>query len=123
MKLFVYGKLQSTKTKSWLLPFSKTKKYRLHGYRLYLLPKGTAGLVVGNRNDYAHGEIREVKWATGLLGKLLLFILDLNEGTFFNIYKRVKIGDMWVYLYVVKGNFEGIEIQKWSENMNFWRGK
>ena len=113
MKLFVYGKLQSTKTKGWLLPFSKTRKHKLYGHRLYLLPKGTAGLVVGDKDDYAEGEIREIKWATGLLGKLLLFILDLNEGTFLNIYKRVKVKDTWVYLYLVKGNFKGIEIQKW----------
>jgi gamma-glutamylcyclotransferase (GGCT)/AIG2-like uncharacterized protein YtfP len=82
MKLFVYGKLQSTKTKSWLLPFSKNKKHTLFGYRLYLFPKGTAGLVPGDKHDYVKGEIREVKWAAGLFGKLLLFILDLNEGTF-----------------------------------------
>jgi gamma-glutamylcyclotransferase (GGCT)/AIG2-like uncharacterized protein YtfP len=119
MKLFVYGKLQSTKSKNWLLPFSKNKKHRLYGYRLYLLPKGTAGLVVGDKNDYVKGEIREVKWATGLLGKLLLFILDLNEGTFCNTYKRVKVKDMWVYLYVVKGSFKGIKIHKWSENMSY----
>lgn len=113
MKLFVYGKLQSTKTKGWLLPFSKTRKHRLYGHRLYLLPKGTAGLVVGDKNDYVQGEIREVKWATGFFGKLLLFILDLNEGTFWNIYERVKIKDMWVYLYIVRGDFEGIKIHKW----------
>lgn len=113
MKLFVYGKLQSTKTKSWLLPFSKNKKHTLFGYRLYLLPKGTAGLVPGDKNDYVQGEIREVKWAIWPFSKLLLFILDLNEGTFCGIYKRVKIRDMWLYLYEVRGGFEGIEIHKW----------
>ena len=113
MKIFVYGKLLSTKTKSWLLPFSKTKKYRLYGHRLYLLPKGTAGLVVGDKNDYVTGEIREMKWAIGPFGKLLLFILDLNEGTFWNVYKRTKIKDMWLYLYVVKGNFSGLKIHRW----------
>ena len=113
MKLFVYGKLQSTKTKKWLLPFSKTKKHRLYGYRLYLLPKGTAGLVPGDKNDYVKGEIREIKWLNNFFGKLLLFVLDLNEGTFWNVYKRVKVKDMWIYLYIVRGDFKGIKIKKW----------
>jgi gamma-glutamylcyclotransferase (GGCT)/AIG2-like uncharacterized protein YtfP len=113
MKLFVYGKLQSKKSKGWLLPFSKNKKYRLYGYSLYLLPKGTAGLVLGDKNDYVQGEIREIKWAIWPFSKLLLFLLDLNEGTFWGVYKRTKIKDMWVYLYVVRGNFSGLKIHKW----------
>ena len=113
MKLFVYGKLQSTKMKGWMIPFSKTKKHTLYGYRLYLLPKGTAGLVVGDKNDYVKGEIRETKWTNKFLDKLLLFILDLNEGSFWHVYKRVKVKDMWLYLYVVKGHFKGLKIHRW----------
>lgn len=46
----------------------------------------------GNHNDYVIGEIRDAKWANiSILGKLLLLVLDLNEGTATNVYRRVMV--------------------------------
>lgn len=100
MKFFVYGKLKSMCSKSRYLPFAKTKEYELHGYKMYLRPEWTVGIVhTGDWKDCLKGEIREVKWAIGPLGWLLLLFLDLNEGTFWNVYKRVKVNDCWTYVY------------------------
>ena len=112
MKFFVYGKLKSTKSKDWLIPFSKNKQQTLYGYKMYLLPKGTAGLVVGNKYDYVKGEIRETRWTNKFLDKLLLFILDLNEGVFLDLYERVKVKDMWIYLYK-ESTITGLIIHRW----------
>lgn len=112
MKLFVYGKLQSTKSRGWLIPFSKNKQHTLRGYKMYLLPTGSAATIVGDKHSYVKGEIREVKRAVKFIDKLLLFILDLSEGTFWDVYERVKINDMWVYLYK-KSVITGLIIHRW----------
>ncbi len=101
MKFFVYGKLKSDQPKAWMIPLAKSRSYTLYGYKLYLRPEGTAGMKVGKPTDHVVGEVREVKWAIWPLNKILLWFLDLNEGTSKGIYKRVKINGygLWTYLY------------------------
>ena len=106
MKFFVYGKLKSDQPKSWLIPFSKSKPCTLNGFRMYMWSTRTAGMKKGNHNDYVIGEIRDAKWANiSILGKLLLLVLDLNEGTATNVYRRVMVPknlatkEPWTYIY------------------------
>ena len=109
MKFFVYGKLKSDQPKAWLIPFSKSEPHTLNGFRMYMRSTGTAGMKKGNRSDYVVGEIRDAKWANRpILGKLLLLILDLNEGTATNVYQRIAVlrnlttrkpSHVWTYLY------------------------
>ncbi len=105
MKFFVYGKLRSCSSKSWMIPFSKNEGHVLTGFKLYTRPNKNVAMKLGGPGDFVVGEIREAKWANKwLLGKILLFILDFNEGTSMNVYKRVNVeeypqGNMWTYLY------------------------
>jgi hypothetical protein len=108
MKLFVYGKLKSNQSKAWMIPFSKNRPYTLYNFKMFLRPEGTAGMKRGQPDDFVTGEIREVRWAIWPLNKLLLWFLDLNEGTFRNIYKRILIRQrqqpfhndyLWAYLF------------------------
>lgn len=100
MKFFVYGKLKEGNSKGWMIPFAVSTPYAFLNYRMYLRPEGTAAMVVGERKkDYVIGEIREVRWTIWPLNKLLLWFLDLNEGTRRGFYKRVRVQDMWTYLF------------------------
>ena len=126
MKFFVYGKLKSDQPKSWLIPFSKSVPYTLNGFKMYMRSTGTAGMKKGNRKDYVIGEIRDAKWANiSILGKLLLFVLDSNEGTAVNVYRRVTIlknlttkkpSHIWTYLY--SRSTRGLKIINQWENKN-----
>ncbi|KKN28308.1 hypothetical protein LCGC14_0855450 [marine sediment metagenome] len=97
-KIFVYGKLKDGNTKAWCIPKPGTVKHRLYGHKMYLRSSGTAGVTKGDQSDYIDGEIKMLRWP--ILQKLLI---DLNEGTFWGVYKRkkIKIGqkDVWIYLY------------------------
>jgi len=111
MRFFVYGMLKSNQPKAWMIPFSISKPYVLKNFKMYLRPNGTAGMIQGTVNDQVIGEIREVKWDKlpiigKPLSKLLLYLLDLNEGTDIGIYKRAKISrrsaepyNMWTYIF------------------------
>ncbi len=105
MKFFVYGKLRSCSSKSWMIPFSKSESHVLTGFKMYTRPDKNAAMKLGATGDFVVGEIREAKWANiWPLGKILLHFLDMNEGTFMNVYKRVNVeeypqGNMWTYLY------------------------
>lgn len=120
MRFFVYGKLKSDQTKAWMIPFSKTKPYILYGFKMYMRPEGTAGMKRGHFNDFVIGEVRETKWTVWPLNKLLLWFLDLNEGTSIGFYKRIlvtknssiieKSFHMWTYLF--KRSTEGCKVIK-----------
>ena len=99
LAFFVYGKLKSNQSKSWMIPFAKTKSHTFHGLKMYQRLNGCAGAKIGDLDDYIIGEFKEIKWSIFPFDKLLLWFLDLNEGTFKNIYKRVLINDIWVYIY------------------------
>lgn len=123
MKLFVYGKLKTNQSKAWMIPFSKNRPYTLRNFEMFLRPEGTAGMKHGHSHDFVIGEIREVKWAVWPLNKLLLWLLDLNEGTFINIYKRILIRQNWqsphndyLWTYLFKPPTKGYNvIHKWNE--------
>lgn len=106
MKFFAYGMLKSNQPKSWMVPFSKSTSYTLYGYKMYMRKNNKAGMKIGKPGDYVVGEIREVSWAIWPLSWLLLWFLDMNEGTPWGVYKRIKVDrvlvgqkGMWTYLY------------------------
>lgn len=129
MKFFTYGMLKSDQPKSWMIPFATSKSYILYGYKMYMRKDSKAGMKIGDIGDYVVGEIREVKWAKWPLSWLLLWFLDVNEGTPWGVYKRIKIIDcltagllvvgkpvhMWTYLY--EKSTEGCPV------INLWRIK
>jgi hypothetical protein len=115
MKFFVYGKLKENGPKGWMIPFAISTPYVFLNYRMYLRPEGTAAMVESKgEKDYVVGEIREVRFVWPF-NKLLLWFLDLNEGVRRGFYKRVKIDDMWTYLY--ERPVEGYKtIREWKES-------
>lgn len=123
LRLFVYGKLKSDQSKSWMIPFSKSTPHTLRHFKMFMRPEGTAGMKRGSINNYVIGEIREVRWAIWPLDKLLLWFLDLNEGTSFNVYKRIKMYkyyklscDTLLWTYLFERSTKGYSIiKKWDE--------
>ena len=111
MKIFVYGKLMSGNSKAHLLPFVKNRKpFRLFGYKMYSRKNirgkhhGTAGIKKATANYFVDGELITIE-APGsqilrmLREWLILFRLDINEGTFLNVYKRVRNYGFYFYTY------------------------
>ncbi len=121
MKFFVYGMLKSDQPKSWMIPFAKSKPHTLEGYRMYERPDGKAAMKLGGEGDYVEGEVREVGWTgwfyfrfvSKLLGKLLLYFLDLNEGVHAGVYSRRELKAFYTYLYE-KSTDECKVIHKWT---------
>ena len=123
MKFFVYGKLKSDQVKSHLIPFSRSYPYVLYGYRMFLRHTGTAGMrKCPNPKSYVIGEMRETSWTEWpiigrLLKMLLLFVLDMNEGTYWGVYERVNVGHN-AQTYVYKGDLRGCPtIVKWPTSI------
>lgn len=111
MKIFVYGKLMYGNSKAHLMPFVKNRKpFRLFGYKMYSRKNargkhyGTAGIKEAGPNDFVDGELVTIEAPGSQLLKtlrewLILFRLDINEGTFLNVYKRVKKDGIYFYTY------------------------
>lgn len=107
MRFFVYGRLKSDESKAWMIPFAKSVKFRLNRFRVVRRPppNPAAALIQGGDGDFIDGEIRQVTWTEWpiigrILGWGLLKLLDLNEGTYWGVYKRMKVmNGVWIYLY------------------------
>jgi hypothetical protein len=60
--------------------------------------------------------MRDAKWANFWpLGRLLLKLLDLNEGTSWGVYKRIKVNDFWIYIYTGNRIKDWTPIKEWHE--------
>ena len=103
------------KSRIRMMPFAISTPYVLINHKMYLRSEGTAGIVATeDSNDFVIGEIREtrLRWP---FNKILLWLLDLNEGTRKGFYKRVKVDDMWTYLY--EKPIEGCKvIREWKKS-------
>lgn len=118
MKFFVYGRLKSDEKKAWMIPFAKSEKCKWFGFRMYRRADGSACMMSAglNYNEHVCGEVREAKWADiPILGWLLLKFLDMNEGTSYGVYKRVLMGDCWMYLYTGNRIKDWTIINEWHE--------
>jgi hypothetical protein len=116
MKFFVYGRLKSDEKKSWMIPFSNSKPCRIPEFKMFRRKDGAACVMRGEKTDSVVGELREAKWADlPILGWLLLKFLDLNEGTSWGVYKRIKVSDFWIYIYTGNRIKNWTVIKEWHE--------
>ena len=120
-RFFVYGRLKSDERKSWMIPFADSAPFRLRRFKVVKRPDGAAAMVQGNDGDFIDGEIRQVTWTEWpIIGRLLrwvlLKVLDLNEGTYWGVYKRMKLhGEIWLYLYNRPTGADWPAITEWHE--------
>jgi gamma-glutamylcyclotransferase (GGCT)/AIG2-like uncharacterized protein YtfP len=102
-KFIFYGKLKSNEILNFIIPKKNSTKQniKLKGFKMYSL-KNSVGVIKTNKKDIIECELWTLN-ISKLRLKLLLFILDLIEGTHIKKYKRIPITysceKAWIYIY------------------------
>ena len=123
MQFFVYGRLKTGESKSWILNkyIADTEPYVLHGYKINVFydeyKKRERPVLTKSATDCAIGEIKTIKkWVPALLKVVLILLVD--EAEKHNPIRNIIINGKPLTLCLFKKSIAGSKwVIEWGEKV------